>query len=47
MRHWFWLTVAPLALLVIAVWRRVSDYGVTPDRYWLALIALWLLILVA
>lgn len=41
MRGWFWLTIIPSALLVIAIWRRVADYGVTPDRYGIALIALW------
>ena len=41
MRGWFWLTIIPSALLVMAIWRRVADYGVTADRYGLALIALW------
>jgi hypothetical protein len=39
---WFWLTIVPIVLLVIAVWRRIADYGVTPERYGLVLIALWL-----
>lgn len=41
MKGWFWLTIIPSLLLVIAIWRRVADYGVTPDRYGIALIALW------
>lgn len=42
MKGWFFLTVVPAVLLSIAIWRRVSDYGVTPDRYGILLIALWL-----
>ncbi len=41
MRGWFWLCIVPAILLTIAVWRRVSDYGVTPDRYGIALVAIW------
>ena len=40
---WFWFTIIPVILLSIAVWQRLSDYGVTPERYGLVLIALWLL----
>ena len=40
---WFWFTIVPVILLGIAVWQRLSDYGVTPERYGLVLIALWLL----
>jgi hypothetical protein len=40
-RFWFWLIPVPAVLLAIAVWRRVSDYGITPDRYGLGLIAVW------
>ena len=39
--RWWWLLVAPFVLLVIGVWRRISDYGVTPSRYLLALMAVW------
>jgi hypothetical protein len=41
MRGWFWLLPIPAALLSLAIWRRVSDYGVTPDRYGIALVAVW------
>ncbi len=41
MRGWFFLTIVPAALLSIAIWRRISDYGVTPDRYGIALVAIW------
>ena len=39
---WFWITLVPVGLLAIAVWRRVSDYGLTPDRYGLILVGIWL-----
>jgi hypothetical protein len=39
---WFWFTIVPVVLLAVAVWRRVSDYGLTPDRYGLIIIAVWL-----
>ena len=41
MRAWFWLLPIPVILLVMAIWRRLSDYGVTPDRYGIALVAAW------
>ncbi len=41
MRGWFWLIPVPAVLLSIAIWRRVSDYGITTDRYGVALIAIW------
>lgn len=31
-RSWFWLTLIPLALFVLAVWVRVDSYGLTPER---------------
>jgi hypothetical protein len=42
LRYWAPWLVVPLALLVIAVWQRISQYGVTPERYGLALFALFL-----
>lgn len=42
MRYWFWFTIVPVILLVIAIWERISTYGVTPDRYGIAIIAVWL-----
>jgi Domain of unknown function (DUF4153) len=41
MRGWFWLLPIPAVLLSLAIWRRVTDYGVTPDRYGIALVAVW------
>ena len=47
MRGWFWLTIVPAVLLAIAIWRRVTDYGVTPDRYGVLLVAIWIACLTA
>ena len=41
-RHWFWLTVVPLVLLAIAIWRRIADYGLTEERYLVVLAGVWL-----
>jgi hypothetical protein len=46
-RGWFWLTIVPAILLTIAIWRRISDYGVTPDRYGILLVAIWVAALTA
>ncbi|MGC2758625.1 DUF4153 domain-containing protein [Candidatus Binatus sp.] len=43
MRSWFWLMVIPMLLLTLAVWQRIAEYGVTPERYFLCLFAIWLL----
>ena len=42
MRSWFWLMVIPTLLLTLAVWQRIAQYGVTPERYFLCLFAIWL-----
>ncbi len=42
MGGWFWLTIVPAVLLAVAIWRRVSDYGVTPERYMIMLTAVWI-----
>jgi hypothetical protein len=47
MRGWFWLTIVPAILLVFALWERVSAYGVTPDRYGIGVVAVWLVIVTA
>ncbi len=46
MRGWFFLLIVPAILLGIAIWRRLTDYGVTPDRYGIALVAVWVAALV-
>ena len=43
LRTWFWFTLVPAVLLAMAVWSRISAYGVTPERYGLALIFIWLI----
>ena len=47
MSYWFWFTIVPTNLLVIAIWQRISDYGVTPDRYGIMLVAIWVAALTA
>lgn len=42
LRWWAPPLVVPLVLLVIAVWQRVGEYGFTPERYALALFAVFL-----
>ncbi len=46
MRGWFFLLIVPAVLLGMAIWRRLMDYGVTPDRYGIALVAVWVAALV-
>lgn len=41
MRWWFFLLIVPAILLAIAITRRLSDYGVTPERYAMVLAAIW------
>ncbi len=41
--RWFWVALLPsVVLLGLAVWQRVAQYGVTEDRYFLAVGTLWL-----
>lgn len=44
---WFWLMIVPALLLVLAVSQRIEQYGVTPERYYLCLVALWLVTMAA
>jgi len=46
MRSWFFLLLVPAGLLSIAIARRLLDYGVTPDRYGIVLVAIWVAALV-
>jgi MFS family permease len=43
-RSWFWLTVIPLVLFVLAVWVRVDTYGLTPERVMLAGGGVWAIV---
>ncbi|ESR23915.1 DUF4153 domain-containing protein [Lutibaculum baratangense] len=41
-RWWFAATIVPVVLLAFAAYVRISEYGLTPPRYALVLIAIWL-----
>jgi hypothetical protein len=42
----FYMMMIPLIiLLILAVWKRISDYGITESRYILAMITIWLTII--
>lgn len=49
--RWFWIAVIPMVVVLeLAIWRRVSEYGITENRYigfilgvWLAVMALYFL----
>ena len=47
MRSWFFLLILPAVLLGLAIARRLADYGVTPDRYGVVLVAVWVAALTA
>lgn len=41
--RWYFPALFPLTiLLLLAIWRRVSEYGITPNRYFVVLLGLWL-----
>ncbi|HAD14359.1 MAG TPA: hypothetical protein DCF33_18205 [Saprospirales bacterium] len=43
-KRWFWWVVLPLTgLLFLAIGRRISDYGITEERYVVATLGVWLL----
>lgn len=42
---WFYRALFPLLVLfALAIWRRVSDYGITEERYFVLALAFWLLV---
>lgn len=44
-QRFFWWVLAPMiVLLFVAISRRISDYGVTPERYFVAHTGVWLLV---
>ncbi len=47
MGWWFFLLVVPSVMLVLSIWRRIADYGVTSDRYGILLVAVWVAVLMA
>ncbi|MDX1396869.1 MAG: DUF4153 domain-containing protein [Gemmatimonadota bacterium] len=41
--RWFWIAILPsVAMLLMAIWQRIHQYGVTERRYLLAVLAVWL-----
>lgn len=47
-RRWFWWVLLPMVgLLFVAIGRRISDYGVTEERYFVAHAGVWLLVMCA
>lgn len=40
-RLWFWLTLVPIALYALAVWVRISAYGITEERVLLIAGGVW------
>lgn len=47
-KKWFWPVMSPmLALLFVAVGRRINDYGLTEDRYLIAHLGMWLALMAA
>jgi len=45
-RYFFIVLIVPAILLMISLFRRISDYGVTEERYALATIASWLVLVI-
>ena len=41
--RWFWLAMIPaVGMLLVAVWKRIEQYGITEPRYFLLILTLWL-----
>lgn len=40
---WFALTIVPVILLAIAIGQRIAEFGITPDRYGIVVVAVWLI----
>jgi hypothetical protein len=41
--RWYFPALFPLTiLLLLAIWRRVTEYGITPNRYFVLVMGLWL-----
>ena len=46
--RWFYVLMIPPALMFpLALWRRISEYGITEARYGAAVLAVWLIFIVA
>ncbi len=44
-RYWVWLALMPVLLLFLAIYTRITAYGLTEARYIIVLIGVWALIL--
>ncbi len=41
--RWFYIALLPsIAMLLLAIWKRVQQYGITENRYFIIVLALWL-----
>ncbi len=41
--RWFYIALIPsIAMLLLAIWKRIDQYGVTERRYFLVILSLWL-----
>lgn len=41
--RWFYVAMLPsIGMLLTAIWKRIAQYGITEDRYFMAVLALWL-----
>lgn len=42
-RRWFYLALVPsIVMLLLAIWQRIAQYGITEKRYFLVVLSLWL-----
>jgi hypothetical protein len=42
-KRWFWWVLLPLtALLFVAINKRIGDFGITEQRYWVLFLGIWL-----
>ena len=41
--RWFWVVLIPaIGMLLMAVWKRIDQYGITEPRYFLLILTVWL-----
>lgn len=41
--RWFYVALIPsIAMLLLAIWKRIDQYGITENRYFLVVLSLWL-----
>lgn len=44
--RWFWIVIIPMIIvLLLAIWQRISDYGITESRYIGVVLAAWLAVM--